>query len=400
MKVGLFGGSFNPVHRQHLRIADAVAAHLGLDEVRFIPVFQPAHKAATALLPFEWRCRLLREALKNRPQLRVDTVERDLGGVSYTIRTVRHLRERLPGAVFWLIIGADSLADLPHWREHENLVRDVPLAVVGRPGNADNSLLAHPDSRWVELPPDGVSSSDIRRRLASGRFPVRLLPPGVAGLIATENFYGCWAGAFAAWIPPVRERLRALPEGLLEHVEGAAHLAAEYAAEQGIDPRAGFLAGLAHDLFRHLEADEVARLGLESPFPLTPLEREEPMLAHGAAAAGFLASLTPEVPRALLQAVRWHTFPRDRAGRLERALVMGDALDPSRGDPILDGLRESVLEPAERFRLVVKYKRERAQRKRRARGSGRPVPGASAGSPRRSRAARRGLDAAMEAETR
>lgn len=363
MKIGLFGGSFNPVHRQHLRIAETVAQTLALDEVRFLPVFQPVHKHSGGLLPFEWRCRLLQAALKGHPGLRVDETERELGGASYTIRTVRHLKERHPRTRFWLIIGADSLVDLPHWREHESLIREIPLAVVARPGSIGRAELSHPGSRWVDLVPDGVSSSDIRRRVTSRRFPVEALPAGVAGTIAAENYYGCWVNGFERWIPAVRERLRLMPDGLLTHVEGVARLAAEYAAELGADPRAGYLAGLSHDLFRHGKKAEIAKRAADGPFRLTPLEREEPMLAHGAAAAAFLAGLSPKVPATILTAVRWHTFPRGRAGKLEQALIMGDGLDPSRGDPILDEVRETSLDATERFRRVVEHKRERASRK-------------------------------------
>jgi len=169
-KVGLMGGSFNPVHRQHLAIARRVRAALELDEVRLIPVFQPVHKPGEEMLPFGSRVELLRAAIGVERGLVVDDVEQRLSGLSYTIRTIRYLKEQNPYAQFMLIIGSDSLHDLPNWRESESLIREVPLCVCLRPGFPIRGPLPGTASVQVEIDESPVCSRRIRQSLSRGEF--------------------------------------------------------------------------------------------------------------------------------------------------------------------------------------------------------------------------------------
>ncbi|MGH6646035.1 nicotinate (nicotinamide) nucleotide adenylyltransferase [Aquabacterium sp.] len=174
-KIGLFGGSFDPVHQAHLALAQTALSHLHLDEIRWIPVGQPWQKARQ-LASAEHRLAMVRAATEHEPRFVVDPLETARGGPSYTLDTVRALQsgESLLDATlverWFLIIGQDQYANLHTWHGWQELLRRVTLAVASRAGQAprpDPELASHPH-RMVVLPmPDMlVSSTDIRARLA------------------------------------------------------------------------------------------------------------------------------------------------------------------------------------------------------------------------------------------
>ncbi|HNW34491.1 MAG TPA: nicotinate (nicotinamide) nucleotide adenylyltransferase [Candidatus Ozemobacteraceae bacterium] len=381
MKIGLFGGSFNPVHRHHVKIAEAVRDVCGLDEVWFVPVHQPVHKLCLELLPYQDRRVMLETAIRRLPGLRICDIERDIGGPSYTIRTVRRLRETFPENEFLLIIGADSLRDLPGWKAYEDLVRETRFAVVVRPGIGDQQPLPNPRSIWVPLEADPASSSGIRAAISRGRMKGLPVQPGVMALIVEAGHYGCWSGPFSFWREELQKQVSNLVPGLRGHIESVAKLAAEYACELGLDARLGLLAGLAHDLYRAADPAKIRAMTGEAGIRLSSVERSIPMLAHGAAAAAYLSTLDPVPPLCLRRAVRWHTFPRQAHAPLTRALIMADALDPSRAEPERNRLRESD-EPVEmRWKKVISLKRVCADRAENGRQMGVCRAEPAAGSP-------------------
>lgn len=363
MNVGLFGGSFNPLHTTHLRLARTVREHLSLDEVWFLPVYQPAHKKREALLDFDRRLDFLHLTLARLPGLIACDVERRLEGPSYTIRTVRHLKSRHPGTRFFFIIGGDSLHDLPNWKDAAELVREIPFAVVTRPGfDPAAAPLPNADSRWVPFPAEGTSSSDIRQALRQGRFKHLPVPARVMARIVSGNLYDCWGPTFTKVISRLRERAGDLKKGLRRHIEQVAELTARFAFEADLDPRLGFIAGLAHDLFRAATPRRILQQVAAGAIPLTPREREIPMLAHGAAAAVLLRTWAPSLPEEVFRAIRRHTLPPARAHSLTQALICADLLEPSREKVAYDELREAELSLAERYAAV------RAEKARRASG--------------------------------
>lgn len=362
MKIGLFGGSFNPVHRHHVRIAEAVRETCCLDEVWLIPVHQPVHKHCEGFLPYEDRRAMLEAAIRDIDGLRICDAERELGGPSYTIRTLQHLRERFPEHEFLLVIGADSLRDLPGWKSAARLMAETGFAVVVRPGIEITLELPNDRSVWVPLEPDRTSSSAIREAIRHGRMKRLPMPSRVMAMIVEAGHYGCWQGRHRIWRDALLERCASIHAGLRGHIESVARLAAEYAFDLGQDPRLGYLAGLAHDLYRADPPEQILAAAQGFHMRLNPVERDVPMLAHGAAAAGYLATLTPLPPLALRRAVRWHTFPKHDHAPLTKALVMADALDPSRVDPERNRLRQEQLATEARWKQVVSLKRACAGR--------------------------------------
>src|SRR5688572_14521185 len=138
-RIGLFGGSFDPVHIGHLLVAQAACEELSLDRLFFIPAAQSPFKPATEPAVAALRLRMLRLALAGKSNYEIDEQETQRGGVSFTIDTVRDYGARFPGAELFYLIGADHVPTLPKWRDAEELARLVQFVVIPRPGETPTS---------------------------------------------------------------------------------------------------------------------------------------------------------------------------------------------------------------------------------------------------------------------
>jgi nicotinate-nucleotide adenylyltransferase len=189
MRVALFGGSFNPPHVGHQLAALYVLETGGFDELWFVPCFR--HPFDKPLEAFELRLEMARRTADPLgPRARVDEIERDLGGTSKTLRTVKALRDRHPAAAFSLVIGADLAAERDSWHGAAELKSLVGFTIVGRQGReGPEGPLAMPE----------VSSTEIRERLARGLSVESLVPRGVLDFIRERKLYG--AGAHAGQDP-------------------------------------------------------------------------------------------------------------------------------------------------------------------------------------------------------
>lgn len=185
--IGLFGGSFDPVHHGHLIVGQVAAESLKLDSLRFVPAREQPFKAGLHRTSAEHRAAMLGLALRGMPHFALERCELDRSGPSYTVDTLRHLREREPGADFVLLLGADAAAELPAWKEADAVARLARIVVFGRPGFP---VPAHP---WVggtvEVPAINISATEVRRR-AGQRLSLRYwVPDAVAEYITTHRLY-------------------------------------------------------------------------------------------------------------------------------------------------------------------------------------------------------------------
>ncbi len=188
-RIGLLGGSFDPVHLGHLLVAQAAREELDLERLFFIPAAQSPFKPDVQPSPARERLRLLRLALAGQIWCEVDEQEIERGGVSYTIDTVRDYARRFPAAQRFYLIGADHLPQLPKWRAVEELARLVEFAIIPRPGQAEAPLPAPFRGRWLRGFPLGVSSSQIRARVKEGLPIEHLVPDRVAEAIRNNRLY-------------------------------------------------------------------------------------------------------------------------------------------------------------------------------------------------------------------
>lgn len=216
-RLGILGGTFNPVHLGHLRAAEEVREALGLERVILVPSATPPHKGAAAgdpIAPAELRLAWVRAAVADNPALGADGLEVERGGRSYTIETVRAIAARTAPELPVFLIGQEAFADLGSWREPEALLRACHFAVMTRPPFSHGSLadwlpkcarddvLVAPDGRsarhreapcWIrlcEVTALEISSSEIRARLREGRSIRYLVPEAVREAVARSGVYG------------------------------------------------------------------------------------------------------------------------------------------------------------------------------------------------------------------
>lgn len=189
-RIGLFGGSFDPVHTGHLLVARTALESLALDRLFFLPAAQSPFKPGQPLTSGALRARLLRLALAGWTCCEVDTLELERGDVSYTIDTVRAFARRFPEAMLFWLIGGDHLPLLPHWREADALAELVEFAVVPRPGVEVGPGPGAPFRiRVLGGPLSTIAASDIRARARAGQSLAGLVPAPVAEAIHNSGLY-------------------------------------------------------------------------------------------------------------------------------------------------------------------------------------------------------------------
>jgi len=189
MKLGLFGGSFDPVHLGHLLVAQAAVEELGLDRLFFIPAAQSPFKPENKPAPDDVRLKLLRLALAGKTDCEIDEQEIRRGGISYTVDTLRDYAKRFCGAELFYLIGADNAAKLNEWREPATLAKLAEFVAVPRPGGAPAVFPPPFHGRRLKGFPFDVSSSQIRARVKAGRAIEPLVPPFVSDAIHGAKLY-------------------------------------------------------------------------------------------------------------------------------------------------------------------------------------------------------------------
>lgn len=218
-RLGLFGGSFNPIHNGHLAIARKAHEILALDRTLFIPTGDPPHKQDRALAPAHHRYEMARLAIADTPGFELSDIEIARQGKSYSIDTVRELQRRYGSeTLLYFLIGLDAFLDLASWREPDALLAACSFVVISRPGQSFQSLTTLPFLRNVSpnqlapldtgaldrldlplpsgqtiiclpLPPSPISASDIRHRIQRGAMLANLLPPPVESYILRQQLY-------------------------------------------------------------------------------------------------------------------------------------------------------------------------------------------------------------------
>ncbi|MGC8746065.1 MAG: nicotinate-nucleotide adenylyltransferase [Candidatus Saccharicenans sp.] len=212
--VGLFGGTFNPVHYGHLKVAEEVLARFPLDHIWFIPSYIPPHKDSKEVVAAEHRLKMVEIACQNQPKILVSDIEVKNPGRSYSIITLKKLKELYPDDLFFFILGSDAFLEIETWKDYTELLKECSLIVVSRPGfkfelleqiinriKSHNQILVFGPT-WPEelefkeksiylleiLTPD-ISSSEIRKKLQAGLPITGLVPPGVEDYIHKFNLY-------------------------------------------------------------------------------------------------------------------------------------------------------------------------------------------------------------------
>lgn len=334
-RIGIMGGSFNPIHERHLAIAACALDEAKLDRILFLPTGNPPHKRHEGLADAEHRFEMTRLSTLREPRYSVSRVEIDREGIIYTVDTLTLLRRQMPDAEFFYIIGEDTLLDLPNWRTPDKVFAMCTFLVCRRT-TADASahpsvpLLAARGAKFIflSLPPLDISATDIREALAAGEAPEGL-PPAVEEYIRLMGLYG------VAPVLPQPEsqyaRLKAaLNERRLLHSILVAWTARRLARAHGLDERHCELAGILHDCAKCMPLATLQRIAREHRLLLDKETLTNEALLHGPVGAVVAEVDYGVADTGILTAIRCHTTGRVGMLPVDMVLYLADKIEPGR----------------------------------------------------------------------
>ena len=187
-RIGVMGGTFDPIHHGHLVAASEVATNFDLDEVIFVPTGNPWHKSEVSAADYRYEMTVI--ATASNPRFTVSRVDIDRDGPTYTVDTLRDLKKQRPDAELFFITGADAVAQILGWRDHDELWDLATFVAVSRPGHVlETNNIPGATIRQLEIPALAISSTDCRRRVGQGQPVWYLVPDGVVQYIAKHHLY-------------------------------------------------------------------------------------------------------------------------------------------------------------------------------------------------------------------
>ena len=329
MKIGIYGGTFNPPHTGHRKAAQEAIRALELDKLLIIPTAEPPHKELPGLsAAAEERLELARLCFGGVEGAEVSDMELARGGKSYTADTVAELRGLWPEAELWLVMGGDMFLTVDRWYRADELLRETGVAVSAR-ANEREAILRKAEElrrrgarvRFIDSPPIVISSTELRESLrqAAGR---EYLTEEVYACIIKNRLYG--AKAELGWLREQAKKL--LDPKRVPHVLGVEREAVRLAERWGAEVYDAAAAGILHDITKRCNDREQLQLCEKYGTVTDELERQIPKLLHaktGADLAWHEFGVSPEIR----EAIRWHTTGRENMSLLEKIVYIGSGLE-------------------------------------------------------------------------
>lgn len=322
MKIGVFGGTFNPPHNGHVRLAKAAADELKLDKLLVIPSCIPPHKIAAKLADGQERLEMCRLAFSCDPRFEVSPMELERGSRSYTVETLRELKALYPDSELYFIVGSDMLESFDKWYLWQEILSLSVLCAASREEgyNPDLSRFGKLAERIkiITLDPLEVSSTQIRN--SAGEVSSELLDPKVAAYIREHGLYDDGLNRY-------RELLRGkLNPRRLFHSECVSECAGVLAERYGASVEKARLAGLLHDVMKNAPANEQLALMPD----ISPLELLNTKVWHQISGEAFLRQNGIVTDEEILGAVRWHTTGKAGMTLLEKIIYVADFISSDR----------------------------------------------------------------------
>ena len=354
MKIGIYGGTFNPPHLGHVTAARAVFELLKLDRLLVIPAGLPPHKdlpdhSPTAAQRLEMT-RLAAEQMGLDGKVEVVDIELSRAGKSYTSDTLAQLKERYPDDELWLLMGTDMFLTLQAWHAPEEILSLAGIAAFGRTEADTEELFSvqrdylyktYPQARIFTLTIPGVidvSSTELRQKLAAGEGGA-LLPPAVYGYILRQGLYGTNADLKHLSISQLRPvALSYLKHKRIPPVLGTEQEAIRLAERYGADVEKARIAALLHDCTKKLDMESQLALCDHYGIQLDELEQVSLKLLHSKTGAA-LARDVFGVDEEIYNDIWWHTTGHANMTLLEKIIYLADYIEPSRDFPGVDKLR-------------------------------------------------------------
>ncbi len=346
-RLGILGGSFDPIHNAHVMLAQQAMAQFQLDQVWFMPSGVSYHKGHD-MTPTEHRVAMVNLAIQKEPRFLCSDLDIARTGNTYTADTLRMVKEEHPDAEIFFLMGADSLMNMENWYLPEVIFSCATILAARRPGNDDEKLLAKRSDlmarfqariELLDLLYADISSSQIRTALAEGITLDKLVPMEVETYIRKHHLYQAKEPASAREIQDdLKKRLK---PSRFAHTLGVAQTAQKLAKKHGCDETQAYVAGLLHDCAKYMSADEEVKCANMAGITLTDYELACPALIHAKLGVYYAKERYRIQDPDILNAIRYHTTGRPGMSLLECILYVADYIEPGRAEaPHLSELRE------------------------------------------------------------
>lgn len=349
MKIGIYGGTFNPPHVGHMQCARYALEALGLDLLLMIPGRIAPHKQIPEGSPSgEIRLRMLQLGLGEAEKIQTSDLELRRGGTSYTYLTVNQLREQYPDAELYLLMGTDMFLSFSEWKNPEQIMEKTTLVVLHRGQRGEREAIEEKKRELnqqggnilvLQNPVISISSTDLRRMLAFDCAD-SFLPPAVAEYIRENRLYG--AGENYRKLP--MDKLETVVISLLKpnrvkHVLGCRDTAVALAKRWGADETDAGRAGILHDITKALDGGLQLTLCREYGTMLDAFSTQNPKTLHALTGSLVAERIFGENP-AVVSAIRSHTTGKANMNLLEKIIYVADYMEPNRSFPGVERLRE------------------------------------------------------------
>lgn len=344
-RLGIFGGSFDPVHRAHLKLAKQAKKQFVLDEVWFVPSGVSYHKG-NEMTSAHHRVEMLRRAIRGEEGFAVSDLDIARSGNTYTADTLTFLREQDPDTDLFFLAGADSLLNMENWYHPEVVFRTAEILAAERPGSSEEALRAKAGElrerfgariAWVDGLYEEISSRQIREAVRLGESLSAYVTPEVEAYIQEQDLYREVEKTPGEILEDLKNRLK---PSRLAHTLGVAETARELAACYGADVDKAYLAGLLHDCAKDIPDEEQVHRAKMAGISLSGQELQAPALIHAKLGAYYARERYGIRDVEILDAIRYHTTGRPAMTLLEAILYIADYIEPGRKEaPHLPELR-------------------------------------------------------------
>ncbi len=372
MNIGIYGGSFNPPHRGHFKVMEAVIKELGLEQLFLIPSSNPPHKPlplgspsneerfymvdalADLLTPSSREEKTSKKSEKSSCVVKTLDLEMQRQGKSYTVDTLKVLREEHPSDEFWLIMGEDMLFSFGDWAFPEEIAKMANICTFPRSNKKASTELVAQSRKVAEdfgclvkviSVEDGVtaSSTQVREQLTSQKFSPDLLPC-IAGRILSQGSYGLQVSLGNLDLPLLRSVVWGeVKSKRVPHIKGVEDCCVKLAAHWGEDETQARRAGILHDLSKYWSQEAHLAFCDKYGYPLTDLERETEKLLHAKSGAAYAKEILKE-QEAVWRAIDCHTTGKANMSALDKILYLADYIEVNRDFPELQTMRRLAYE--------------------------------------------------------
>lgn len=336
-KIGVLGGTFNPVHHAHLILAAQAKEQFGLDEIWFMVSKHPPHKDNRCIVSDEHRLNMLRLATAGRDDFIVSDFELQREGVTYSADTFRILHEDDSINEYYLIIGGDSLMEFENWYHPEIILKYAHIIAATRSSLNNSEIISQierltdefgGDIQLLSAPSMDISSNFIRSRCSMGMDISFYVPDDVRDYIIKNHLYENEV------INTLTSILKSeLPASRFKHTLGVAQTAAVLAEENDFDPVRAYLAGLLHDCAKSVPYDKILEVTLKCGLESTDIERRNPgALLHSKLGEYYARTRFGITDEEILGAIRCHTTGRPDMTLIEKIIFVSDSIEPGRPD--------------------------------------------------------------------